>query len=378
MSSDESTKEQIQKPDQKRETPAHIPWIRPDLVRERKREPYFETSDLVIIALFSGLGGIFSTYIGYLANLLNSIFGIPFGGGQFLAGLHIFWLVFIYLLTDRKVGVTFTSGVLKGFVEFFAGNAHGLLVVLISSTQGFVIELILIVFLSTKRKSIIAAAAGIAGLSNVVLQQVLFFNSQIPISFIALIGVMSFISGCILGGVFPLSVYYVFNQSTALKWRKPRSLSPRYRRNIKVIRGMIIAILLFAEVSIVVLLMTQNRYSIEITGEVYNPYTFYIDDFPQVTIEAQLVGDVTVEPPQNYTGVPVYQILQRAQPKIELYKITLRAPDGYSVTFNSTEIDHNEYIMISSSNRGLRIVAADYPGNYWIYYIATISVQRLS
>jgi hypothetical protein len=189
---------------------------------------------------------------------------------------------------------------------------------------------------------------------------------------------MSFASGCLLGGVFPVSVFYLFNQSRALQWRKPQILSPRYSRNIKAIRGLIIVILLFTEVSIIVLLMTQNRYSIEVTGEVYNPYTFYIEDFPQVTIEAQLIGDVTTEPLQNYTGVPLYLILQKAQPKFEQYKIFLQAPDGYSVTFNSTEIDQNDYIIISSSNRGLRIVAADYPGSYWIYYIATIKVHSLS
>jgi len=175
-----------------REPPTHIPWIRPDLVKRKKKEPYFQTSDLVIIAMFSSLGGIFSTFVGYLANLLNTLIGIPFGGGQILAGLHIFWLVFIFLLTDRKIGVTFSAGIFKGFVEFFTGNAHGLLVILLSSSQGLIIELILLVFLATKRNSIVAIAAGFAGLSNVLLQQLIFFNSQIPLTFIVLIGIISF------------------------------------------------------------------------------------------------------------------------------------------------------------------------------------------
>ncbi len=364
-------------PDRNGESPAHIPWIRPELVKRRRKNPYFQTSDLVIIALFSSLGGIFSTFIGYLANLLNSILGIPFGGGQVLAGLHIFWLVFIFLLTDKKVGVAFSAGVLKGFVEFFTGNAHGLLVILLSSSQGLIFELILILFLGTKRRSIIAIAAGFAGLSNVLLQQLLFFNSQIPITFIALIGLISFVSGITLGGLFPLSVFYIFNRSPILQWRKPLSSSTRYLRKIQAIRISIIVILLFAEVSVIVFLMSQNKYSIEITGEVYNPYTFYVGDFPKITIEAELIGDVTYVPPKNYTGVPLYLAIEKAQPRLQIYYIQLRATDGYSVRFNSTEVDKNDNIIIASEDGRLRIVAGHYHGSYWIKNIASIELTAL-
>ena len=356
------------------QSPAHIPWIRPELVKQRKKDPYLQTSDLVIIALFSSLVGIFSTFIGYLANLLNSVLGIPFGGGQILAGVHIFWLVFIYLLTDRKVGVAVSAGILKGFIEFFTGNAHGLLVILLSASQGFIIELILILFLATKRNSIIALAAGFAGLSNVILQQILFFNSQIPITFLTLIGIISFLSGLILGGLFPISVFYVFKQSTILQWRKPRKISPRYVRNIKTIRIIIIIILLLAEFSVITFLMTQNRNSIQITGEVYNPYTFYVGDFPQVTIEAELIGDVSYEPPRNYSGVPLNNVLEKAQPKYDTYKVLIRAHDTYSVMFNSSDINDSDNIIIISVAGGLKIVAKGYHGSYWIKNVVSIEV----
>ena len=52
------------------------------------RKYYFSTKDLVTIALLSALGGVLSTYIGYLGNMVNHIIGVPFGAGQFLAGLH--------------------------------------------------------------------------------------------------------------------------------------------------------------------------------------------------------------------------------------------------------------------------------------------------
>lgn len=50
----------------------------------------FSNRDLLVIAVLSGIGGVMSTYIGYLGNLLNNLLGVPFGAGQFVAGLHVF------------------------------------------------------------------------------------------------------------------------------------------------------------------------------------------------------------------------------------------------------------------------------------------------
>ena len=50
-----------------------------------RRRPYFVNRDLLIMAVLSGIGGVLSTYVGYLGNLLNRIFGVPFGAGQIFA-----------------------------------------------------------------------------------------------------------------------------------------------------------------------------------------------------------------------------------------------------------------------------------------------------
>ena len=55
-----------------------------------RKRIYFATRDLLIMAVLSGIGGVLSTYVGYLGNLLNRLFGVPFGAGQFVAGLHVF------------------------------------------------------------------------------------------------------------------------------------------------------------------------------------------------------------------------------------------------------------------------------------------------
>ncbi len=41
-----------------------------------------EVRDLVLVALLASIGGVLSTYVGYLGNLVNHFVGVPFGAGQ--------------------------------------------------------------------------------------------------------------------------------------------------------------------------------------------------------------------------------------------------------------------------------------------------------
>ncbi|UCE14813.1 MAG: ECF transporter S component [Candidatus Heimdallarchaeota archaeon] len=359
------------------ETPSsisHIPWIRSDLINRKKALQYYDTGDLVIIALFSALGGILSTFVGYIGRLINNLLLFPWGAGQIIAGLHIFWIIFIYLLTDRKVGTALLAGIIKGFVEFFTGSAHGILIILISGTQGLVIELFVIIFLSTNSKLIIAIASGFSSTSNVIIQQVLFFNSQLPLYFIAFISFISFISGVIFGGLLSLSMFNLFRKSTILNWKKPLK-SHHQLKNIQIIRGTLILILVFCEVGVFSYLAFQNRYSIEVTGNVYNPYTFYISDFPQIQVEAELAGDVTHVPLRNYTGVSLLLVINTAQPKSENYVVKVIASDGYFQEFTSIEILNDPTIILTSSENGIRIVAGNYHGSYWVKMIRNIEIS---
>ncbi|MFX0209550.1 MAG: ECF transporter S component [Candidatus Hodarchaeota archaeon] len=356
-----------------------IPWINGSRVKKRRKTTrYYETSDLVIIALFSALGGIFSTFIGYLGNLLNHIIGVPFGGGQILGGLHVFWIVLIYLLTKQKVGAALMAGILKGFVEFFSGSAHGILVVVLSGTQGLIIEIFIIIFLSTQNKSILSLAAGFSSLSNVIIQQILFFNSQIPILFIVFIGFLSFISGFFLGGLFAISTWKIFERSDVLNWRKTPS-DPSQLKQIQILRIIIVIVIVVSEIGVFYLFAVQNRYSAEVSGDVFNPYTYYHSDFLdlQITVEANLTGDVTYVPPKNYTGVPLYNIVERAQPKTDNFIVQLSASDGYQVEFSGEEIDQDRSIIVTSTEIGLRIVAKNFHGSFWIEKVKRIEIRSI-
>ena len=99
------------------------------------------TREIATIAVLSSLGGALSTFVGYLGNIINMSLGIPFGAGQFLAGLHVFWLVLIRALVPRNTAGTF-GGLLKGLIELFTGGTHGIVIVLVSLIQGMLIDVV--------------------------------------------------------------------------------------------------------------------------------------------------------------------------------------------------------------------------------------------
>ena len=100
----------------------------------------FSTRDLVTIAILSALGGVMSVYIGYLGNMVNRVVGVPFGAGQFMAGLHLFWIVISWGLI-RRTGVGTMTGLLKGVIEMLMGSTHGAVIIGVSMIQGMLFDL---------------------------------------------------------------------------------------------------------------------------------------------------------------------------------------------------------------------------------------------
>jgi len=71
---------------------------------EKSRVSFFTSRELSIIAVFSALGGAFSFPLGYAGNFLTSIPLIPFGAGQILSGLHVFWIALASVIVNKKGG----------------------------------------------------------------------------------------------------------------------------------------------------------------------------------------------------------------------------------------------------------------------------------
>jgi len=336
---------------------------------------YFSTRDLVTIAILSALGGVLSTYIGYLGNLVNTTLGVPFGAGQMMAGLHVFWMVVAYAVVG-KFGTGTLVGLLKGTVELFAGSTHGLPIVFVSLVEGLLVDLTLSVF---KRKTVpvYCLAGAISSMSNVFTFQILYF-SGVPIAYILLIASMAALSGIVFGGYFAIGSYGILVQSNIVKSPdKP----PRIKRmTIQKVVSIIFIVAFVAGAAVyytVVFKPFVNPETCEMTGKVESPYTYRPQDFTAyvVIIKAELKGEYTYIPPKNYTGVPLPVIIERAQPAPDATTVKVIARDGYEAVFNLTSALVDNRLILTVENGYLRLVAAEYAGAYWVEQVSEIRVE---
>ncbi|MCK4717951.1 MAG: ECF transporter S component, partial [Thermoplasmata archaeon] len=322
-----------------------------DDARTGKMPTYrFSTRDLVTIAVLSALGGVLSAYVGYLGNMVNHILGVPFGAGQFMAGLHVFWMVVAYGLV-RKAGASTLTGLLKGMIEMLTGSTHGAVIVLVSLVQGSVYDGGMLFggrFKDGRGKLAFSyMSAGLAAASNVFIFQALYLSAM-PKGYIWLMAVIAFSSGVIFAGYFGESTLETLEEA-----RGKRSVEKKTGRARMTPHK--VAALAFACFMVVgstyyyanIYKLPPEGGGCEITGDVQNPYVYRPGDLSQheLTILAELNGSYTHLPPQNYTGIPLYVLLQRAGPEEDATEVVIRAVDGYSVTFSLEEVMDNERIL---------------------------------
>ncbi|MCW4051130.1 MAG: ECF transporter S component [Candidatus Bathyarchaeota archaeon] len=156
----------------------------------------FTTRQLSLLIVFSALGAIASVPIGHLGNYLKTIPILPFGTGQILAGLHLIMII-LSALYIKKPGAATMTGAIKGLVEATLFSFHGITVIVMSTLQGAIIDLVLYVmgYSSTS----ILLGCGLSAASNVVFVQ-FFLGRPFPLSVYALMYALSFISGVVFGG----------------------------------------------------------------------------------------------------------------------------------------------------------------------------------
>jgi len=324
---------------------------------------YFSTKDLVTIAIISSLGGVLSTYVGYLGNLINRFFGVPFGAGQFMAGLHMFWIIFAIGMLNKKGTGTFV-GILKGFVEFLSGGKLGLFVIVLSGIQGLIADLS---FLPFKKDSTIGyvIAGGLSTVANVFIFQ-LFFAPYEALPLFMAISIMALISGFVFAGIFPKNVVELFKVKVKEGGKK-----------VSIKNSVTMGIITILALGAVSYYLTQplGKDGIDVSGNVETPYVFYPQNFrnEEVTVNAELKGDYTYVEPKDYKGVPLSSILKRSNPKGE--KVKIIAKDLYEVNFSLQEIYNNDEIILTENKESFTLVAKGYAGGYWIRDISRIVVE---
>jgi len=341
-----------------------------------RRDSYFTNRDLLTVAVFSGIGGILSTYIGYLGNLLNRLLGVPFGAGQFVAGLHVFWLVFVAGLV-RRPGAATLAGLLKGLVELLTGSTHGVAIVLVSLVQGLLVDLGLLVF---RRHSMVsyATTGAVATAANVFVFQALYFSGA-PISYILLIAGLAFVSGILLAGGFAYQLLDILSQGRRVTGERGGADRQGFAWTRFVVTGVLVmafaagAVYYFAAVYEAP--WTDPEFAVE--GKVDNPGSFSLERFSEdmTTINAELEGQVTHVPAQDYTGVPVARILSEAQPKPGAKTLRVVASDGYEVAFELQEIMNDDEFILIEEGDTLRLIAGNYEGGYWVKQVIRLVVE---
>jgi ABC-type thiamin/hydroxymethylpyrimidine transport system permease subunit len=302
---------------------------------------YFTTRDLFLMAALAALGGITSTYINAIGDLVQSAIGFA-GTTQWAAGLHILWLVLAMGFVG-KPGTGTVTGILKGAVELLTGNTHGLLVVFVDIVAGFLVDLGFLPFKNKKNLPPFLLAGGLASASNVFVFQLF---ASLPADILAygallLVGMVAFISGVIFAGILGFILLNALRKSGVVKDQEP----------VKVQRSTIIIFLSLAIVMLFALgtylrMILKGPKTVYIGGEVHTAYDFPSEngDIKLINAEATLRDIKT-----RYEGYPLPEIIGYAEPVPDAQLLLIRATDGYAFFITMEELSENQSLLLSPS-----------------------------
>ncbi len=167
----------------------------------QSRRHFFTLHEMLIMAALAALGGVTSSLISIVRAAVHALVVLP-GGLQYLAGIHVLWLILAVGLI-RKPGAATATGLLKGAVELLSGNPHGPLVLLYSVMAGLGIDIIWLL-LGKRHGRITYMLAGGAGTATNAL--VFAIVASLPgqkavITGVAVMAVVAFGSGVLFGGL---------------------------------------------------------------------------------------------------------------------------------------------------------------------------------
>ena len=304
-----------------------------------QRRTYFTTRDLLMMAALAALGGVVSTYINAIGDFFQSILGFA-GTTQWAAGLHVVWLTLAVGLT-RKQGAGTITGLLKGGVELLTGNTHGLLVVLVDIVAGLLVDL---GFLPFRRKDSLAAyclAGGLASASNVFVFQLF---ASVPADMLAywamlLVAGVAFLSGVLFAGILSRALLNALRRAGVVKDAPPVPMS-RLAYPI----FLAVAVLLTVVLTIYLRDALRGPATVHVGGAVAAPYDYPTEHGDLGTAEAEgTLREVTA----NYNGVPISDLLARAQPQPGASLLLVRATDGYAFFISLDEVRDNDALLLS-------------------------------
>ena len=165
------------------------------------RRHFFSLHELLVMAALAALGGMTGSVVSMAGKVVQGALGVP-GGLQFLAGIHVLWLVIALGLVGKPGAATIT-GVLKGVVELLAGNPHGLMVVALSALGGLAVDAVWLLCGRRNHPIVYVLAGGAGAASNLLVFKVVASlpdQRGVNIMLFVLAGV-AFLSGALLAGL---------------------------------------------------------------------------------------------------------------------------------------------------------------------------------
>jgi energy-coupling factor transport system substrate-specific component len=336
---------------------------------ERQRY-YFSTRDLLIMAALAALGGVAGTYIKILSDLARSLVGVT-GATQWAAGLHIIWLTLAVGLTGKQ-GAGTVTGILKGAVELLTGNPHGLIVVLVDIVAGLCVDLGFLPFRDKDRLPAYVLAGGLAAGSNVIVFQLFASLPADILSYgaILLLTLVAFASGALFGGVLSHGLLNALRRGGVVKDRAPAPFTGRRFYPLFLIAMVLLAV----GMTLYLRQALRGPATVHVGGAVAAPYDYpeQHGDIEPATAEGTL-RDVTA----SYTGVPLREIIARAQPEPGATQVLLQASDGYAFFISMDEVQENDGLLLTRQGQGdetaYNVVGAE-NSKAWVRGVSTITV----
>ncbi|MBN1922575.1 MAG: ECF transporter S component [Anaerolineae bacterium] len=299
---------------------------------------YFSTRDLLMMAALAALGGVTGTYVTAAGKVLNSFVGAP-GSMQWAAGLHVLWLVLAVGLTGKQGAGTVTA-ILKGVVELFTGNLHGILVVLVDVVAGLLVDLGFLPFRDKDRLPAYLVAGGLAAASNVFVFQLF---AALPADILAygamlLAGLLAALSGVVFAGFLGHTLVAVLRRAGVIKDREARPMSRRaYPVFLAAVAVLAIVLTFYLRHTL------AGPPTLPIAGAVAAPYAYPEEhgDLPIVT-----AAGTTRQASERYTGVPLRDLIAAAQPNPDASKVLIQGTDGYTFFVSMEEVQNNEGLLL--------------------------------
>jgi len=296
------------------------------------------------MAVLAALGGVTSTYINTISDAVHAALGFP-GASQWAAGLHVIWIVLAMGIL-RKPGTGTVMGILKGVIELMSGNSHGVIILLVDLVAGILVDFGFLLFSKKRNLFPYLLAGGLATGSNVLVFQLFATipTNILGISAILLFFSVAFASGLIFAGVVP----YLLVNSLAKAGVVKTPPQPAQSRKIGwyILLGVTIAATLLA---VIMRINYQGPDSIQITGAVNTPYEFPNREFTIEKVSRQMEDKgMMVE----YSGYPMTEIIDFAEPVEGANTLLIEASDGYAFLISFDELESNPNILIVEQGKG--------------------------